>query len=396
MASRRPPVDEDPLLSGGGAPQRVDFIFTMDMDEGYGSMDEDEDPLHQQLPAEDFQQAWRPVIPPVPVAAPQQPTAGHPQEGSPEDAAPSTSDLRPTTKRRREDEEQVSTKRPRWSCEGSPEDSAPSTSGLSSFTSGGSEDDYGYSAPSTSGLSYSTKRKREDEGQVSTKRPRWSCEGSPEDAAPSMSDLRPTTKRRRQDEEQVSTKRPRWSCEGSPEDSAPSTSGLSFFTSGGSGDGYSAPSTSDLSYSTKRKREDEGQVSTKRPRWSCEGSPKDSAPSTSGLSYFTSGGSGDGYSAPSTSDLSYSTKRRREDEGQVSTKRPRWSCEGSPEDSAPSTSGLSYFTSGGSGDGYSAPSTSDLSYSTKRRREDEGQVSTKRPRWSCEGSPKDSAPSTSS
>ncbi|KAM7398618.1 hypothetical protein PAMA_006498 [Pampus argenteus] len=173
MASRRPPVDEDPLLSGGGAPQRVDFIFTMDMDEGYGSMDEDKDPLHQQLPPEDFQQAWRPVIPPVPVAAPQQPTAGHPQEGSPEDAAPSTSDLRPTTKRRREDEGQVSTKRPRWSCEGSPEDSAPSTSGLSSFTSGSTEEDYRYSAPSTSGLgstttsglSYSTKRRREDEGQ---------------------------------------------------------------------------------------------------------------------------------------------------------------------------------------------------------------------------------------
>ncbi|XP_044078630.1 uncharacterized protein LOC122888348 [Siniperca chuatsi] len=76
-------------------------------------------------------------------------------------------------------------------------------------------------------------------------------------------------------------------------------------------------------------------------------------------------------SAASTSGLGSSTKRSREgsDTEQVSAKRQRWNFEESHEESAPSTSGFSFFTNGIREESYreSAPSTSGLSSSTNRR-----------------------------
>ncbi|GAA6226876.1 uncharacterized protein LOC108889562, partial [Lates japonicus] len=76
-------------------------------------------------------------------------------------------------------------------------------------------------------------------------------------------------------------------------------------------------------------------------------------------------------SAPSTSGLSYPTKRSREENHmeQVSMKRLRRNEEETPEESAPSTSGLSFFANGSREDDYrnSAPSTSGLRFFTGRR-----------------------------
>ncbi|GLD68236.1 uncharacterized protein AKAME5_001954700 [Lates japonicus] len=76
-------------------------------------------------------------------------------------------------------------------------------------------------------------------------------------------------------------------------------------------------------------------------------------------------------SAPSSSGLSYPTKRSREENHteQVSMKRLRRDEEEAPEESAPSTSGRSFFTSGSREDDYrnSTPSTSGLGFFTGRR-----------------------------
>ncbi|XP_034720637.1 microtubule-associated protein futsch-like [Etheostoma cragini] len=207
------------------------------------------------------------------------------------------------------------------------------------------------SAPSTSGLGFSTKRSREESEtvQASTKKQKGNCEDSHDESAASTSGLGFSTKRSREENntEEVSMKRQKWNCEDIHE-AAPLTSGLASYRSREDShresappaeDGLpstsqwskeSAPSTSGLGSSTKRSREESNtvQVSTKRQKWNCEDSHDETSASTSGLGSCRSREDSYRESAPSTSGLG--SYRSRED---------------SYRESAPSTSGLGSYRS---------------------------------------------------
>ncbi|XP_034729392.1 microtubule-associated protein futsch-like [Etheostoma cragini] len=373
-------------------------------------------PLIQQFPAPIFWQRWEQVSPTVPAGAIIWPRAcdvqhleipahqvEHAEDGLPsasqrsKESAPSTSGLGSSTKRSREESDtlQVSMKKQKWNC----------------------EDSHDESASSTSGLGFSTKRSREedveecDDGKIRPFSPliqqfpapifwqRWdqvsptvpagaiiwprACDvqhleipahqvehaedGLPSASqrstvsAPSTSGLGSSTKRSREESDtlQVSMKRQKWNCEDSHDESAPSTSGLGFYRSREDShrelappgeDGLpsasqrskeSAPSTLGLGSSTKRSREESEtvQVSTKKQKWNCDHSHNESAALASGLGSYRRREDNYRESAPSTSGLS--SNRSRGD---------------SYRESAPSTSGLSSNRSRGDSYRESAPS----------------------------------------
>ncbi len=111
-------------------------------------------------------------------------------------------------------------------------------------------------APSTSGLRTSAKRRREDSGPEEVSSKRRHCEEGPRQTAPLTSGLSSKKRSREEhDTEEVSSKRQRWNCEEPPEESVLLTSGLGSTTSESLEEDFwdSAPSTSTgLRYSCSR------------------------------------------------------------------------------------------------------------------------------------------------